>query len=433
MVFTLVPLSLLIGASPGGGLDIDAAVEAALARAPALKAAAAQEAKAAAQAEVARSAYLPRVDFDAAYLARSPKNALPIELPPIPGLEPIGDVDDVHHVQVGLSAGMRVFDLSRGYRVDAADAALDAEKAQTLARTADLAYAVRATFLAALYAREVRDVAAASLKVAQEDQKRVELRVQAGVASEVALAQARVRAASLDAQRRRAESELSRARARLSSLLAQDPLPPLEGDLEALGASGVGEAAELSGHPELRRLAALEAASTAMAKGRSRTLVPTLSVMGSATLMYPRNLVLEFGPVYQAGVSLAWPIFDGFAREREVDLHEAQAAALARLSEAKREELSRALIDVRAQERTAEAELESAETTLDQTQVYLRVAKAALQSGAGTELDVHTAELGLDQAKMAKKKALFDRARLHAEALRILGRVAEGSAARGES
>lgn len=431
-----IALTLLLGASPATSsapLDIERAVEAALARAPALEARVAAESAAGAQAEVARSAYLPRLSFDASYLARSPKNELPIELPPIPGLGPIGDVDDVHHVQVGLTAGIRVFDLSRGHRVDAAEANLRAEVAESAARRADLAYAVRGTFLAALYAEDVAAVAESSLAVAREDEARVALRSRAGVESEVALAQARVRVAGLEAQRSRADSEARRHRAKLASWLGVDALPPLAGELEALGAGDLRVDGPLAGHPELERLGALAAASTSMAAGRARALVPTLSVMGAAKLMYPRALTLELGPVYEAGVSLEWPLFDGFAREAEVEAYEARAEALARLSEAKKEDLRRALIDVEARARTADAELESARRTLEQTEVYLRVAKAALRSGAGTELDVHTAELGLDQARMAEKKALFERALLEAEALRIFGLVTDEAPKRGES
>jgi len=420
----VIPLAAVVAAAPGSGVDIEAAVQAALARAPALAAQAKSEAVAAARTEAARSAYLPRLSFEASYLARAPVNNLPIELPALPGLEPIPNVDDVHHVQVGLTAGYRVLDLGRGHRVQAAQAAEQAEAATTEARRADLAFAVRGTFLAALYAQEVRDIASASVKLAQQQLRRAELRAQAGVSGDVAVAQARVRVASLQAQQRRAESELDRHRHRLASFLGQESLPSLAGSLESMG--GPVEHGDLLAHPEVRRLAALERASVELATGRKRDFIPTLSVMGSAKLQYPRALKLELGPVYEAGISLAWPLFDGFLRASEVQVHEAQAEALARMSDAQLEALRRDIIDVQARENTVQAELQSAEQTLVQTQVYLRVARAALEAGAGTELDVHTAELGLDQAKMAKKKALFERALLGAEALRIHGRVLGG-------
>lgn len=416
--------SLALCAPQGAALDMNAAVEAALARAPALKARGQNERAAEARVEAARSAYLPRVSFDASYLAHWPANNLPIELPALPGVEPISDVDDIHHVQAGLSVGYRLFDLGRGYRVEAAEAAHMAETAQTEVQRADLAFAVRATFLSGLYAKEVRAIAEASLGLAQQELRRVELRSAAGVAGDVAVAQSRVRVASLSAQQRRSESELVRYRAQLASLLGQPSLPPLTGDLEAMG--GTIRTETEASHPELRRLAALERSSRSLATGRKRDFIPTVNLMGAAKLQYPRALKLELGPVFEAGIALSWPLFDGFARSSEVEAYEAQASALAQLSEAQLEALNRSLIDVGARDRTAQAELQSAEETLVQTEVYLRVAKAALDAGAGTELDVHTAELGLDQARMAKKKALFQRALLRAEALRIHGLVVRG-------
>ncbi len=419
MSFVLV--TVWLSAAAPEPLDIRAAVDAALDRAPSLAARQSAEAAAEAQIRVAESAYLPRLQFDASYLFYTPRNQLPVDLPENLGLPPVGDVDDVHHVQIGLTAGYRLFDLSRGPRADAAVSRREAEVAQTAMDRADLAYMVRATFLAALYARAVRDVAEASLAVADRQRRQVTLRAQAGVASEVALAQARVRVANLQAQRRRAETELVRYRARLSSLLDRDPLPTLTGDLERLG--GRLDVQIRSGQPEVARLKALADASQSRARGRSRDLIPTLTVSGTAKLMYPRALELEFGPVIEALAALSWPIFDGLARENEVEAHEAQAAAYARLAEAKREALVRALTDIRAREQTALAELESAQETLRQNETYLRVAKTAVAAGTGTELDVFTAELALDEARVAKTKALFDRAMLRAEALRVGGVV----------
>jgi outer membrane protein TolC len=417
-----IPLALgAVGAPATGQLDIKEAVRVALARAPALEARRAAEASAEAQAEAARSAYLPRLSFEASYLARSPKNELPVDLPSIPGLNfDIGDVDDVHHVQVGLQAGYRLFDLSRGHRVDAAQDKVQAEGMETAARAAELAFGVRATFLAALYARDVRDITQASLALAQEEEARAELRVKAGVESDVALAQAKVRVAGLAAQARRASLELERHRAKLASLMGQDTLPELVGDLEALGAPSA--PMDPAQHPEVRRLGALQQASLRVARARQLDLVPTVTLMGRASLQYPRALKLELGPVYEAGATLSWNLFDGLQRESEVDAAEAQAEALARMSDATRESLARDLIDLDARAKTAEADLASADETLEQTQVYLRVARAAVAAGAGTELDVHTAELGTDQAKVAKKKALFERALIRAEVLKVYGK-----------
>lgn len=242
------------------------------------------------------------------------------------------------------------------------------------------------------------------------------------MASEVELAQARVRAASLEAQETEAESELSRFRAQLQSLLMRSVLPPLEGELAALGGD-LPEEATFADHPAVKRLEAEARAAGALAEARALDLVPTLSKRVAAKLEYPRALELELGPAVEIGVALAWPIFDGFARERETEAYEARAAALERQAEAEREALSRALLNVLARERTAQARLRSAERAVSENEIYLRVSRAAVAAGTGTELDVLTAELSLDRARVDEKRALFDRALARAEAARVLGRA----------
>jgi outer membrane protein TolC len=411
---------LLLSAAP---LTIDAAVERALSVAPELSAQRKAEEAAAAQVGEAFSGYFPRLSLDAAYLFKYPKNELPIEIA-IPGVPPVEDIDDLHHFQGGLKLGYRFFDLSREHLIDAAEAKEEAEKQGTKELAARLAFRVRAIYLAALFARDLERIASESLKVALEEERRAVLAAEVGTGTRVALAQARVRVASLRSQKRRAESELLRHQDSLGSLLELEEVPPLEGELEKLAGPVFG--LDIEAHPELLRLDASRRAADSAGKARSWTLIPTLSAQASVELQYPRALALEWGPVYQVGIGLSWPFFDGLARERGAEAQHAIAAQLGELSEAKKQELERKLIDLRARTRTANAELESARETLSETELYLKVARAALEAGTGTELDVHNAELGIDRARIDVQRALLELAAVRAEALMVYG-VAEES------
>lgn len=414
----------LLAALAAAPLTMRAAVEEALDQSPELAAAAHRRAAAEASVDKAGSAYLPRLSVQAQYVARSPKNRLPIELPPIPGLEPVGDIDDVHHFNADLVLGYRLFDLQRGGRADAAEAAVDVAGADSDAARAELAYGVRATFLAALYARDVEAIANASLAVANADEERIALRTGAGVESKVALAQARVRVADLSAQLVRAKNERERYTRQLAILLGREAAPELTGDLAEL--AGQVTVPELDSNPRLAKVRYEREAALSMAKSKSRGLFPTIDLFATIGASYPRALQLELGPVYTAGVKLEWMAFDGGLRGAEVDELERNAAALEAMSAATRRQLERRMAEIEATEATARADLDSAARTLEETKIYLEVAKTAASAGTGTELDVHTAELGMDRAKVAMKKAELELALARAEKLYVHG-VATGS------
>jgi outer membrane protein TolC len=416
-------------------LTLDHAVSRALARAPELSAARAGRDTATHKVQKARSAYLPRARLGASYLAWWPKNELPIDLSslPLPVLPEIGDIDDVHHVRAGLEVGIRALDFSRGPRVDAARQTVKAADAQIREARAGLAFRVRATFLAALFSRDMQALGAESLRIARAHEKRARMRAEVGTGSQVALAQARVRVAKLEAQHRKAESELLRYRRQLASLLGlpERELGKLEGDLEAL-ARPSGSAGITGEHPALQRIHATREAARLSARSRSRTFLPSVDLFGKAEVEYPHVMKTEWGPRFQGGINLTWDLYDGGLRGGQVREAESRSRQLRALSRATEENLRRELVDLAARRRTADAELASARSVLEQTQLYVKVARAAVTAGTGTDLDVHQAELGLDQARINVRKALLDLALVSAETLKVQGSVFGRSApARG--
>jgi outer membrane protein TolC len=441
----LMFVAVLLGARPAlaaPGLSMDEAVGRALARAPELAAVRENEAAAVSRVTAARTAYWPRVAFEARYAVHWEKAKLPIDLSGLQGLAAIipnfqapkiADIDDYHAGRVGAGASIRLLDFSRGSRVDSAQSSLAAEKARSRETAAALAFQVRASFLAALLARDLKQIAGESLKLALAEERREALRVEVGTGSQLGLAQSRVRVASLRAQLRNADNELERQRRLLASLLGADEraLPDLRGELHAL--AGPLPRRGLAEVPALERLRHTQQAAEQSARSIDRTFWPTLSVTARADYEYPHAFKLEWGPLLQGGVSLGWDLFDGGLRRAQVAEARAGARGLAEQATATEESLRRRLIDVEARTRTAEADLLSAREILEQTEVYLRVARGAVAAGTGTQLDVHNAELGVDRAKVAVQQALLGKALARAEGLMVHGIAAEGGSREGPS
>jgi len=422
----LAPAGVVLAAP---ALTVDQAVEQALARAPELRAAALARAEAEARWAQTQTAAWPRAVVEASYTPHWPINE--IRLPQAPGgptLTPRA-VDDVQRYQVNLSVSERLVDLSRGGREAAAREGVRQSEAVGELAAARVAFGVRVAFYGALFARDVCRIAGESLAQARREAQRAELRLAAGAGTQVGLAQARVRVAELEAELRRAEVQQARQRRVLASLLGLTTLPPLAGQLESLAAAApagtAGPIGALSAEatPPVRQLRAAQRAAAHTARSHARTFVPTLSLAATAGLRYPRALALEFGPVLEGAAVLSWEAFDSGLRRARVREGEAQALRLGAQAEATARELERELIEVEARAASASADLVSARETLRQNEVYLRVARAALEAGTGTELDVHQAQLALDRARIAIQRALLDAALAEAQRLLVWGRT----------
>lgn len=411
-------------------LTLDQAVEQALARAPELRAAALTRAEAEARLAQTQTAAWPRAMAEASYTPHWPINE--IRLPQAPGgptLTP-RPVDDMHRYQLSLSVSERLVDLSRGGREAAAREGVRQSEAAGELAAARLAYGVRVAFCGTLFAREVARIAGDALTQARREAQRAELRLTAGAGTQVGLAQARVRVAELEAELRRAEVQQLRQRRVLANLLGVTTLPPLAGRLESLaGAEPAGGAGPASpalspeGTPAVRQLRAAQRSAVHAARSQARTFVPTLSLAASAGLRYPRALALEFGPVLEGAAVLSWEAFDSGLRRARVREGEAQALRFGAQAEATARELERELIEVEARAASAAADLVSARETLRQNELYLRVARAAVEAGTGTELDVHQAQLALDRTRIAIQRALLEAALAGAQRLLVWGRT----------
>ncbi len=403
---------------------MDGAVRLALRRAPELGAARQRIAAARARKKQARAAYWPHAGLQASYIARWPKNELPIDLSGLSAVMPgaeleIAEIDDVHHFRAGLQLGFRALDLSRGPRVDAAEHARGAAAEGAREVAAAVAFRARATFLAALLARDLARIAADSLVLARAHLARQSSATRVGTGSELALAQARVRVAELEASQAHARGERRRHLGNLAALLKLEGPLQLEGDLERLARRSAPRADDAG--PTVRRLRRARAAARSLQTSASRGFWPTLSLMGKAEVEYPHAMRLEWGPLLTAGAALEWRLFDGFSRSGEVDRQAAEVRGLRHQERAAAESRDRRLRDLEARRATARSRLASAREVLRQSELQLRIARSSASAGAATHLDRRAAEVSMDGARVGVSRALMELCLINAEAMRALG------------
>ncbi len=420
-----VALSPTASAAPVA-LTQEQAVARAVERHPAVEAAEHATEGARRRVDQARTAWLPRLSAEASYRYSGPLPELSVvvDLPILPQPQTLTqEVGTQHNAGAGLKVGWRAFDFfARDAAIDAAQAAAGAVAAEGEQRAAEIAYAVRATYLGALLAAEVETITQRSLGVAQQALADEQVRRAAGIGDDVAVAGAETRVAELEA--RLVDARQSRRRAMESLALFLDVKDPtaivLTDRLAVL--SGTGNPAHREDSPSLRRLDALEEAVAHQRTSVDRSFWPTLDLFGNVSYQYPQTFVSkEAGYAYAVGAALTWNLFDGDLRRRKRQELDARAAELGALRRAAVEDLERQEDDADSRAEAAAAGETAARRSLDAAQVYLRAAQAGLAAGTGTTLDVRRAEEAVDQANLALARAQFEAAMAHAQKLRALG------------
>lgn len=408
-------------------LSIDDAVTRAVADHPALEAATHRAEAAEATAEQAATAWLPRVTVDAKYRFSGPIPTLDIDT----GIAPPGgtplvisrELGSYHFAALGATAAWRVYDFgSRDLRAEAAETAAQAAGLERDVQSADIAYAVRASYLALAFTHEAEAVTNNALKTAKEDLVEKETRLRVGVGSELEVAAARSRVAELEARQVDVAQDQRIAESKLRTLLDLDPNDPIEltDSLEDLAGRSRPQPTETT--PALERLSLLEQASTLNAEAIDRSFWPTLDAFVTADFRYPQTFVsTDPGFTYAAGVSMTWLVFDGGLADRQVDEAAARAAEISSSRTALSDDLDRQSADALTQWEAASERIAPAETQLQTAEAYLKAAKGAKGAGVSNALDVTRAEERLEAAGLARTRAYFEQAMAQATWLHAQG------------
>ena len=300
---------------------------------------------------------------------------------------------------------------------EAADAGFTNQRAQVTATTHEL-------FFTALAAQELVRVAEAQLERAREEREIAVNKFQAGAATRSDTLTATVDVGTARLALLQANANMATAQANLGRQVGVDQqvralrdtvFPPLPDTI------GLRQEALTSSPQVLQALAQARTARAEVSVARSEYW-PTVSASyssGYTGLDAPWTTTQSYVNNWSLRFSVNWPLFNGFSREADQvsagvarDLAEAQATdARLRINA----ELTQQLAAVA----TGYAQIEIADANVAAAQEALRVTQERYRLGAGTLLDLLTAQANITQAQVNQVQARFNYliARAQAEAL----------------
>ncbi|NNG17890.1 MAG: TolC family protein [Gemmatimonadales bacterium] len=334
------------------------------------------------------------------------------------------------NVNFRLSAGV---DLFAGFRrtadLKAANAQRDAAEAGWVDARYQVALQTTQEFLAALAAAELRKVRQASVARAEEQLNISIAKLRSGSATRsdslrslVTLGNTRLQLVTAGTQQATAEANLARLIGVEGRVAAQDE-PAFHNvvtaiDQDALRLEALGQS------PRVQSAEADAQASRASYSASKAAYWPTLRLAGSFT--YSGNSRVNDYELFQsrqASLSLNWPLFNGFTRERNI----AQQAGAMDVAEATandtRRQVSAALTQRFAELDAAALRIEISQTSVVAAEEDLRVQQERYRLGAATVFDVLTSQEALTQAEVDVVNARFDYLRAKAQIEALIGRT----------
>lgn len=401
--------------APRETLTLDQAITRALQHDPGMVAARGAQAVSAAAQKSAFGAYLPTLSASASTSASG--SSAGDALNPLPNLS------------AGVSAS---YDLFTGFRRGAVETQAEAQAKEAAAgisqKGANVALGVEQTFLLAVRAQELVEVAQARLKTAEEGLEAAKRKEAAGIGTRSDPLRAEVelnsaRQALLDAQTqantqayalgRQVGADGPVAPALSASELAVDP----GFDVEAF----VAGLAERS--PDLAAAeAAASAAQAAVSVAKSRYL-PQVGLSAGLDWSARGTPVLPGDAGWSVRLGVSIPLFDGFARDESLTRAEVQArTAAATLADTRRALLATAQ-QLAGQVRLAAQKITLAQSSVAAADEDLRVQRDRYQNGVSTMLELLTSQAGAVAAHTDLVGASFDYRLAKAQLLALAGRA----------
>jgi outer membrane protein len=324
-----------------------------------------------------------------------------------------------------LYSGGRVGTAMRIARQVRLAARLEVEEAET-----EMALQIRTAYLQAVLAREFVAISREAFDLASAQLEQVELFRQQGTASEFDVLRARVERDNLEPAiveavnaRRLAELNLKR----LINIPADQPIA-LATDLDAQIADVDRTAlqAALDGRAALRSLDAVVAAREDAVRIARADRLPSLGAAATFAYQAFPNQVTPFDTDWRrdwsVGVQLSIPVFDGFRTSGRVRQARAELEQTRLLREQVRQGIELELEAALGEFDDARAQIEARSATVAQARRTLELAELRFRSGLATQLDISSARLLLEQARVNEAQALYS----YMNALARLERVTGG-------
>ncbi|MFC3551006.1 TolC family protein [Lysobacter cavernae] len=327
---------------------------------------------------------------------------LPIALPPLPLPTTRLEIDRQDYRSVLATAKQPLY---AGGRIQAgiraADAAVAAAQAQQLGEQGGLMlelvqryFGQRLADQAVLVRQATRDSLGRHLDDARKLEREGQIARAERLRAEVAWAEAQRELG--DAQR---QAEM--ARSALAVLLASeqgfDPSTPIPQAPAPQSLAQLKQRA-LESNPQLTRVAQERVRAEQGVRAVRGEFAPTIGLLALSRL-YSRDPILQ-EPDWAIGVSLDWPLFDGFQRNHKLQGARAQLDRVESLQAAGRRDVE-LLVEQRHQQLlNAHEQLQSYQTTRALAEESLRAQRIAFAEGFATSLDVVDAELALSRLRL---------------------------------
>ena len=278
-----------------------------------------------------------------------------------------------------------------------------------------------------------------SLDLAREHLREVKLRFDAGRASELDTLRAAVDASNLEPQLLAVRNARELAYLNLKRLLklpAEAPLA-LTTELRATTRAGtpvvdVQLPSVPDAQPELDRRGAMQAAGRAVDIGHSQVsmaraaFLPTIAFSGAFNRMaYPGSIRFPYGNEWRddwsVSLAVSYPLFQGLRRSADLDAAHAQLRQAQVQHDELRDGVRIQYQQARGEFERGKAQIAAAVRTAAQAQKVYDLTELRYQEGLATQLDVSSARLALQQARINEAQAYHDAYAALAQAERALG------------
>lgn len=401
-------------------VTLDQALALAAAHSPVLKAARHEVAAAEAQRTIALSAFLPKIEISESFTnTNNPSQVFATLLNQGRFTQAGFDVTTlnrpgaVENFRSAVSVVQPLFNGGRE-RLGAQIAAIGQAASQEHYEGARqrVTFAVTRAYHDLVMAKAVREVALETVQIAEADLKQIQARFGGGAAVKSDLLQAQVRLASVREEAIRAEQAVRIAKTALRHAIGLDEEVDAAETLTA-GAGPAGEleaalAAAMEFRPDYRALAAELRQAEAETRLAKSAYLPNVNVQGS----FENNSTAPLGPNGQSNYGafgvVSLNLFNGLGDDARVRKARAQEEKMRESLEAKRREIEVEVVEAYYSVSAARERIAVSETAVAQAEENLRIMRNRYATGLSPVLDLLTAELVLNQAKLNRLRALYD-------------------------
>lgn len=308
----------------------------------------------------------------------------------------------------------------------AASAAADASDAGFVNQRAQVTAATQQIFFTALASEELVRVAEAQLQRAKEELQIAVNKFQAGAATRSDTLTATVDMGNGRLALLQAQANLATAQANLGRQIGVDQQVRAEPDsaFPSLPDTSRLRAEALDSSPQVRQALAQARAARAQVTVARSQYFPTLSASysnGYTGLDAPWSTTQSYVNNWSLRFSLNWTLFDGFSREAsQVSASAARDVAEAQAADARRH-VNAQLTQQLAALSTAYAQIEIAGANVAAASEALRVTQERYRLGAGTLLDLLTAQANMTLAQVSEVQARYSYLIARAEVEALVG------------